>query len=131
MATEGLNQEMKVGMTTMKDTGERDFQHKTTGWPMLLRCGSWAPKKMSVMNKNRVVKKKYQFVGGMISLVSDILNLRCQLNTQADMSIKWLEKQICKQREKLECEIVFGGHPQRGKATNELQGWNHGKRNLA
>lgn len=33
-----------------------------------------------------------------MSLVSDILNLRCQLNTQADMSIKWLGKQICKQR---------------------------------
>lgn len=77
---------------------ERDCQFKATGWPMLLRCGSWAPKKMSIVNKNRVVKKKHQFVGGMMSLVSDILNLRCQLNTQADMSIKWLGKQICKQR---------------------------------
>lgn len=77
---------------------ERGFPVGKKELAMSSECGTGEAKTKRECHE----EKEAGEAGGMMSLVSDPLDLRCQLNTQTDLSMKWLEKQIWKQGEELD-----------------------------
>lgn len=93
------------GRTDRKHAWQEEREGMERGFPvgkkelaMSSECGTGEAKTKRECHE----EKEAGEAGGMMSLVSDPLDLRCQLNTQTDLSMKWLEKQIWKQGEELD-----------------------------